>query len=690
MLNLFLKRSPFIRLIIPLITGIYVAFQIPEHQQELLFAVLIAFLCFASVSYWFKHAALYQYRYITGFAGFMLFFLFAMFYMQMRMPQTFSLERKQAIKLQLVENIGETNKNYKYEAILLAIDNDSLAMANKSRGIVFIPKKQEDKTLYPGAVIHSIGRFIPFSEPDCEFDFDYSGYLRNQRIAFRFIISEYQKLSNQGVSNSLFIQSARLKLYLRERFVSAGLTKSQVAILNALFLGDKSKLTYEQKVAFSNAGAMHLLAVSGLHVGIIYMLIISLLTALGLKKGNVAVACLVISILWLYAFITGFSPSVLRASLMFTILEIGRISKRKTGIFNLLGASMFIIMIIEPLSIFNIGFWLSHSAVAAIVCFYPKINSWFRFRFPPFRWFWSITAVSLAAQIGTLPICIYAFYGFPLYFVITNLMLIPVVTPILVLAVFSSVFSFSSFVLAVLVPALGDLLTFMEQTALYIESLPNSIITNLYLNSFQLLGIYTSIIFLLVYVDYRFVRYLKYALISLIIALASVYIRKERLPDELLYVANVKGKSVVNYLNASTNIIYTNEELTEKEIDFAFGGLWAYCLANSKVSTIVVDKQNYRPIVKLIGNQRIAIVSERAVWEHQMEHSHIDLLILLGKPEMTLAELRASMRVRQLVISNGWKWYHKRKWLKEHSTYIENVHDISKDGVLFVVDGKLM
>ncbi|MCG8582933.1 MAG: hypothetical protein MI866_23650, partial [Bacteroidales bacterium] len=256
---------------------------------------------------------------------------------------------------------------------------------------------------------------------------------------------------------------------------------------------------------------------------------------------------------------------------------------------------------------------------------------------------------------------------------------------------FSSLFSFSSLVVSVFVPSLGDLLTFMELTTLWVDSLPYSIITNLYLNGFQLTGVYVSIIFLLVYFDYHYIRYLKLAIASITIVFISMHVRNYHLPDEVLYVANIKGKSVVNYINPNHNIIYTNEELTEKEIDFAFSGLWAYYMANSNYSISVMnDKQNQRPVVKLIGNQSIAIVPERAMWDDQIEQADIDKLILLGKPQMKPDQLETTIQFKQLVIPNGWKWYDKRKWFKEHAGCTEKVHDISKDGVLITVSGKLM
>ncbi|WP_430816205.1 ComEC/Rec2 family competence protein [Carboxylicivirga sp. RSCT41] len=688
MLNLFLKKSPFIRLILPLIAGICLGMNLPDKKLELFLAALVLLICFVGLSFWLRKSASYRYRHLSGILGLVMFFFWASLYVQLRMPRVLDVDGEGVVKLRLIENIGETDKNHKYEAQLLSLEQDSLEGIFQGKGVIYLSGEHKKSQPNAGDVIYARGWFIPFSKPDTQFDFDYSGYLRNQRISFRFLVQDHSIATEDSESIDLFILSARLKEHLNNTFISAGIPESQLAILNALFLGDKSKLSYEQKVSFSNAGAMHLLAVSGLHAGIIYMLLITIISSLGIRKNSVVSACIVITFLWIYAFITGFSPSVLRASLMLTILETGRVSRQKTGIFNLLGASMFIILVIEPLSVFNIGFWLSHSAVAAIVCFYPKINSWFMYTFPPFRWLWSLVSVSLAAQIGTLPLCIYAFHGFPLYFLITNILLIPVVTPIILLAISASLFSFSSLALSLLIPPLDELLTFMEQTALWIDSLPYSMITNLYISGFQLVCIYVSIVLLLVYFDHRFIRYLKLALGTIVVVFASMHLRNYHLPDEVLYVANIKGKSVVNHFGPGTNTIYTNEALTEKEVDFAFSGIWAYYLADSNYSISLMNhKQNTDPVVKLIGNQSVAIVPHHAMWDEQAE---FDIVVLLGKPKMTAEHLSTSLRVQQLVIPNGWKWYDKRKWLKAYSDHIENVHNVSDDGVLIKVSGNPM
>jgi len=684
MITLFLKKSPFIRIILPFMCGIYISNLYVFSAPFLLVSLLLLLLCFFGFNQWMKVQILYQYRHISGLIGFLVLLFLGAIYLHLQRPKIINSDSDVIAQVQVISKIGQTEKNIKYEVYLRSAV-DSLGSYIDHKGIVYLPEEPAEQNPTIGDYIVLKGRFIPFSKPDHQFAFDYSTYLKNHRITFRIISNEYRVCPAIANSLNVIIQVEKLKEYISTTFKQYGLAKNENAILNALFLGDKSKLSYEQKDAFSDAGAMHLLAVSGLHVGIIYLLLLGILRMLNLKDGSKWIAGFVIITLWMYALITGFSPSVLRASIMFTILEIGRLSQLKTGIFNLLGASMFIILLIEPLAFFNIGFWLSHCAVASIVCFYPKINNWICFRFPPFKWIWSIVAVSLSAQIGTLPISIYAFHEFPLYFLLANVLLIPIVTPLLVMAVLASVFSTFPIILKLIVPSLSNGLSFMENVANAINSLPYSTISNLYVDWWQLIFIYFSVTLLLVFVNYRFFKYLRYLLISLIILILSFYVSSSQRPSEVLFVANIRGKSVVNYISNNSNEIYSCSPLTDKEIEFAFNGLWAYCSAPSEYSIILMSKDlDIKPVLKFVNNERILIVPPTAVWTQEIKSVYIDRLIVMNKPLMTLEEFYNTMHFNEFVMPNGWNWYQKKRWLESYTSYRYNLHDIYKDGVIFV------
>jgi len=684
MITLFLKRSPFIRIVFPFIIGIYIGhnLEVPLFYLALLIIVfLVGYLVFVQ---WMKGKVLYGYRHLSGVLSFTILILIGILYLQLRRPLIIDSNDKVTAKIEVIDHIGQTKTNDKFE-VYLRSTVDSLSRYQNLKGIVYLPIDTSGIRPAIGDNIVINGRFIPFTEPEHPFTFDYSNYLKNHRIAFRIMGHYYAEAANVIPRVNLMIWVAQVKKYLLDTFVAHGMSGKDLAILNALYLGDKSKLSYEQKDAFADAGAMHLLAVSGLHVGIIYLLLLNLVGLFGLKKGSAVVAFLVIAVLWLYALVTGFSASVLRASIMFTILEIGRLSRLKTGVFNLLGASMFIILIIEPLSVFNIGFWLSHCAVASIVSFYPKINKCLYFKFPPFRWLWSIVAVSIAAQIGTVPISLYAFHEFPLYFLASNILLIPIVSPLLIMAVLASVFSFSTTVLELIVPALGEGIAYMEVVAMVINGLPNATLTNLYLPWWQLIFIYLSLVLLLIYLDYRHLKYLMSFLISLVVLIATFYVVDMQQVDQAIIVANVKNKSVVNYIGPNVNEIYTSSPVSDKEIAFVFKGLWAYCGARSQYTIVLMDEQSdMKPVIKQLDGLNVLIIPPNVTWHKQLDSTVVDKLIVMNYSRMSLEKMANTMRIDELILPNGWKFYQKKKWAATHGKHVNSLHDVYKDGVVFV------
>ena len=684
MIILFLKKTPFLRLVFPLIIGIYFADSFTFSSSYLLISTILLLLCYIGFYLWVEQKLLYRFRYFPGVSGFIILLLTGAMYLQLRRPSVIDSNRRVIAKVELTGAVGHTEKNYKYEVYLRRVE-DSLSSFTGRKRIVYLSKDTCKAQPDIGDSFFLQGRFIAFSKPDHHLSFDYGNYLRNHRIAYRIIADKYEIcLPNEnGLSGIILI--AKFKRYLLNTFKNYGLTDEETALLDALYLGDKSQLRNEQKDAFSGAGAMHLLAVSGLHIGIIYLMLVSFVKAFNLKKNSVALSGIVIAVLWIYALITGFSPSVLRASIMFTILEIGRLAQLKTNIFNLLGASMFIILLIEPLSVFNIGFWLSHCAVASIVCFYPKINNWFYFRFPPFRWLWSVLAVTLAAQIGALPISIFAFHEFPLYFLVSNILLIPIVSPLLIMAVSASLFSFSPHILELLVPALGNGLSYMEQVAAQINDLPRATVTNLFLYRWQLVFIYTSIILLIIAIEYRYSGYLRNFLFSLFILIGSFYLSSSLRPSKALFVANIKGKSVVNYIGNESNEIYSCSPLSDKEIEFAFKGIWAYCGAASDYSlTLMTKTAEIKPVCKQINGAYILIVPPSVQWVDTINAATIDKLIVMNQPQMTLEQISGTMRINELVVPGAWNSFRKNRWLKGYSKYVGKLHDVYTDGVLFV------
>ena len=201
------------------------------------------------------------------------------------------------------------------------------------------------------------------------------------------------------------------------------------ALCKALCIADKSDLTSTVKKDFSRAGASHILAVSGMHVGIIFTAISTLIGLISQSRKFSRIASIVaICFLWFYAFICGLQPSIVRACTMFTIPIIGKLLKRDSSSLNSLLFTAFCMVIYDYTNLFNIGFQLSFLAVAGILLFQEKIFNIFQLQNKILIWLWSLTSVSIAAQITTLPLTIYYFHNIPILSLISNLVVVPIST----------------------------------------------------------------------------------------------------------------------------------------------------------------------------------------------------------------------------------------------------------------------
>lgn len=269
--------------------------------------------------------------------------------------------------------------------------------------------------------------------------FDYGTYLRQQGIAGTGIVwhNQWQYI---GHSTPQRFSPKQWQHSLQERYQRCGLEGKELATIAALTLGYKEDLDRKTTQSFQRAGAAHILAVSGLHTGIIYSILLLILTLGGRFKPlytqrlwRCVQSVIIIAAMWAYAGMTGMTPSVVRSVLMLSLVEVGRMLYRQSLSLNTVAAAAFLILIVRPLDLFSVSFQLSFAAVVALLLFVPAFSrllstGWIR----PVplrktaRYVADILAVSLAAQIGTLPLTLYYFGQCSNYFLLTNLLVIPI------------------------------------------------------------------------------------------------------------------------------------------------------------------------------------------------------------------------------------------------------------------------
>ncbi|MBQ9144507.1 MAG: ComEC/Rec2 family competence protein [Paludibacteraceae bacterium] len=323
------------------------------------------------------------------------------------------------LAMRLQSNGQERAKTIRYDAemedgskVLLYLQKDSLAMPQL--GDILMVKTKVERG----------GRLG---------DFDYGLYLRRHGIigscwAYR---RNWQVIGHEEDRN-IIGNARRCQYRLHEQYRKMGIDGKELGILSALTLGYREELDKDVQRAFSASGAMHVLAVSGLHTGIVWGIVIWVLTLGGWRKPlyeerwkRWLLSTLIITILWGYAFITGLSPSVMRSALMLTFVECSFLFKQQTSRWNAILAAALIILIINPLSLWSVSFQLSFAAVLSIMLVGSKLQQKVVLRGKMWQYIGGLLIVSIAAQVGTMPLTLHYFGQTSNYFALTNLIVIP-------------------------------------------------------------------------------------------------------------------------------------------------------------------------------------------------------------------------------------------------------------------------
>ncbi len=298
----------------------------------------------------------------------------------------------------------------------------------ESHGTLLASAKKDSQLLTYNVddILHYWGPVLPISSPANPHQFAYDEYMATIGVYDQIQLKTENILKRSKGTHTLRGKAASFQTFILRALERTSIGKKELGILQAILLGHRNNLDTTIYENYKNAGAAHILAVSGLHIGILLLLLQALLKPLkAIRHGSFIILALVVFALWSYAFFTGLSPSVVRAVAMFSFVAYALFLNRPTSIVNILALSVFTILLIHPMFLFQVGFQMSYAAVFAIVWIYPVlIKLW-----NPRHWFlkkgWQLFSVSLAAQAGVLPISIYYFHQFPGLFFLSNILIVP-------------------------------------------------------------------------------------------------------------------------------------------------------------------------------------------------------------------------------------------------------------------------
>ncbi|SHE72122.1 competence protein ComEC [Psychroflexus salarius] len=334
-----------------------------------------------------------------------------------------------SFKLKITEKLKPNAFNYKYYAQLFEVNNKKL----KGKILLKINRDSINKfQLNIGDFVHGAGELQKFHAPENPQNFNYSTYMAHQNV-YMAISAEQSHLSiRKNQEFNLFNSLDEIRTNLRNQLKHYNFQQENISLIEAFLLGQRQRISDETYEDFKNAGVIHILAVSGLHVGII-LLILNALThfCIYTKSGRRLRPFLVLIGLWGFAFLAGLSPSVFRATVMFSFLSIGMLLQKRTNSLNTLFMSGLVLVLVNPFIIYQVGFQLSYLAVFGIVTLQPRLYKLYKPRYYVDRLFWGIITVTLAAQLSIMPLSLYYFNQFSGVFLIANILILPTLSLIL-------------------------------------------------------------------------------------------------------------------------------------------------------------------------------------------------------------------------------------------------------------------
>jgi competence protein ComEC len=501
---------PFARILAPFVTGVIISFYYPSGLY-----IPLAFCgCCIMLLIFFKTTVTSRTQFrLKAWQGVLWTLCFLLLgyiktytYNETRQSRHYSsIPKARFYSVTVDDAVTEKARFYRCYAQVNAI-RDSMGNTYRSQGrlLLYINRNylQEKPMIGDRFIVSAHAQAI--EDPPNPAEFNFRKYLSYKNIHFQLFADSLHTVKSGKYTSSIYRSATIFRdqcLGIICRYIPS---PQEQGVAEALLLGYKDDLDPAITLAFSRTGTLHVLAVSGLHAGIIFLLISLLTKSLENKKrGKWIQLAIILMGLWFYAFMTGLSSSVLRASVMFSIMSIGKAMRHKPNIFNTLYASAFLLLLYNPLYIFDVGFQLSYLAVIGIIWIQPMISNWYQPRYKTDKYLWDLVSISLAAQVLTFPISLFYFHQFPNYFILSNMLIIPLTSLILIGLIVLLTLSWIPFAALWIGKILHVLIWFSNWLVVKIDKLPYSFINGFNLDIFQLLILFSILILLISFFIHR-------------------------------------------------------------------------------------------------------------------------------------------------------------------------------------------
>lgn len=684
MFEKFLHQTPFFRFILPLIAGILfqINFQlIGDSLHYILYSFILVTILFIIL----KLPTSFLLNKVWGLLASLTLFVLGMQLIQFKQKSENYFNNTEHTFIATIIEQPEEKANSVKTILKINLLKDSLKWKeNDSRILCYFQKDSSALNLKLGDQIITRTYLNDITFSGNPYTFNYKNYLKYKEIYNQcYIKTNRYKITAHNQGSKIRLLSNKIRLNLLNIYKNNNIKGDDLSVLAALTLGYKSELTPEIKESFSASGAMHILAVSGLHVGIIFIILCKLLFFLNKNKyGKILQSLIIIIVLFFYAFLTGLSDSVLRATIMFTFISIGKMFTRQVNIYNTISASAFILLIINPYSIMNVGFQLSYAAVISIVFFQPKIYSLLNFRRTIPDYIWQLITVAIAAQIGTFPITLHYFNQFPVYFILSNIIIIPLAIIIIYIAIVLFTISFSKILTFYVSIVLKYVTHTLNNCVNIIEQLPFSKIDHILVDHYQILILLVIIITVSFFMITKRINYFRYAILLLsgfiIYNIVSTYLRSK---ESVFTVHNVSGISAIDYIENNKVVFISNDtvNINDNNISYNVVPLWEHYRVGKKNITYVRTGKSLN-FFKFKNKRILQICNDSISRFTPKKKLKVNYIILSNNINIHVNELKKYFEFDKIIFDSSNSYYAAKNWTKECNKNNINFYNINNKG----------
>lgn len=558
-----------------------------------------------------------------------------------------------------VKQIQLRNERFRMTVQVHAVSGGSNELhPARGRLMIYVPVTTESERVVPGNHLVFKTAITPIQAPLNPKAFNYARYQHYKNIHYQAFVGDAAwRLSAQPASFSLSTYTDEARRYCLAVLRKHLPTPNEFGVASPLILGYRDETPGAISDAYSSTGATHVLSVSGLHVGIVQMVISFLLQLWGRKSGRHRIPKMLITIffVWAFALITGGAGSALRAATMFSFLTVGQALRQTANTYNTMAASLFFLLCINPLFLFDLGLQLSYLAVLGIVFFYPRFYRLWYIENKAGDYFWQLTALSLAATLTTLPLSLLYFHQFPVYFWLSGLVAVPLSGFILGGGLLLFVVQGIPVLGFVVGKALYALVWLMNASIFLIQQIPGSRISGIWISVAVAVLLYSVIISVaggLVTQKFRWIL----AALSLGVLAAGINAveswQSHQRKEIVLY--HTRRQTVIDCFDGTQLYSLSANPVTEEEERFALQNYRWHCRSTTTGAWLLADEPPtaerwwYRNGLLRFGNIRLAVVSEPQ--PPLSEKIRTDYLLLRGRPYASLEELTAAWNIQSQTI----------------------------------------